>query len=136
MSFGSKIKKLREDRAMTQTELAEKLGVTLKTISNYETKNTRPRTQDMYKKIADFFNVDINFLLTVEDSFVLNSRDKFGYSGKKDAEKLIDNLSGLFAGGSLPEEDKDKLFNAIAESYYQAKLENKKYGKRKNKKDR
>ena len=126
MSFGAKLKQLREDRGLTQTELADKLGVTLKTISNYETKGTRPRTQDMYKKIAEFFNVDINFLLTVEDNFVLDS-------GKKDAENLVDNLSGLFAGGSLPEEDKDKLFNAIAEAYYEAKLENKKYGKNKNK---
>ena len=126
MSFGAKLKQLREDRGLTQTELADKLGVTLKTISNYETKGTRPRTQDMYKKIAEFFNVDINFLLTVEDNFVLDS-------AKKDAENLVDNLSGLFAGGSLPEEDKDKLFNAIAEAYYEAKLENKKYGKNKNK---
>ena len=38
MSFGSKLKQLREDRGLTQTELADKLGVTLKTISNYETK--------------------------------------------------------------------------------------------------
>lgn len=133
MSFGAKLKQLREDRCLTQTELADKLGVTLKTISNYETKGTRPRTQDMYKKIAEFFNVDINFLLTVEDNFVLDSAKRFGYSGKKDAENLVDNLSGLFAGGSLPEEDKDKLFNAIAEAYYEAKLENKKYGKNKNK---
>lgn len=47
MSFGAKLKQLREDRGLTQTELADKLGVTLKTISNYETKGTRPRTQDM-----------------------------------------------------------------------------------------
>lgn len=72
MSFGAKLKQLREDRGLTQTELADKLGVTLKTISNYETKGTRPRTQDMYKKIAEFFNIDINFLLTVEDNFVLD----------------------------------------------------------------
>ena len=92
MSFGAKLKQLREDRGLTQTELADKLGVTLKTISNYETKGTRPRTQDMYKKIAEFFNVDINFLLTVEDNFVLDSAKKFGYSGKKDAENLVYNL--------------------------------------------
>lgn len=75
--------------------------------------------------------MDINYLLTVEDSFIMDSRDKFGYHGARDSEKLLSTLSGLFAGGELPEEDKDKLFNAIAEAYYESKLKNKKYGKHK-----
>lgn len=134
MSFGMKLKELREEKNLTQTELAKYLGVTLKTISNYETKNVRPRTQEMYKKIADFFDVDINYLLTVEENFVLSSRDKFGNTGVKDSEKLLNTVSSLFAGGELPEEDKDKLFNAIAEAYYASKLENKKYSKFKDRK--
>lgn len=131
MSFGLKLKELREEKNLTQTELAKELGVSLKTISNYETKNARPRTQEMYRKIANFFDVDINYLLTVEDNFALDARDKFGYRGKRDSEKILNTVSGLFAGGELPDEDKDKLFNAIAEAYYKAKLENKKYGRRK-----
>lgn len=131
MSFGSKLKALREEKNLTQKELAEKLGVTLKTISNYETKDMRPRTQEMFEKVADFFDVDINFLLTVEDNFILSARNDFGYAGEKDSEKILNTLTQLFAGGELPEEDKEKLFNAIAEVYYESKLENKKYGRRK-----
>ena len=40
-------------------------------------------------------------------------------------------MAGLFAGGELPEEDKDVLFEAISEAYWQSKLKNKKYGKNK-----
>lgn len=40
-------------------------------------------------------------------------------------------MTGLFAGGELPEEDKDALFEAIQEAYWQSKIENKKYGNRK-----
>lgn len=130
MNFASKLRKLREDKGLTQRELADELGLSLKTISNYETKDVRPRTQEGYQKIADFFDVDVNYLLTLEDSFVMRAGEDFGPGGAKDAEKLLSSISGLFAGGSLPEEDKDKLFNAIAEAYYEAKLENKKYGRK------
>ena len=40
-------------------------------------------------------------------------------------------MAGLFAGGDLPDEDKDALFEAIQQAYWKAKLENKKYGRRK-----
>lgn len=131
MSFGKKIKELREKKGLTQVELAKILGTTVKTISNYEAKNMRPRRMDMFEKMADIFEVNVNFLLTEEDYFVMNSRDHFGYKGAMDATALVESMTGLFAGGELPEEDKDALFQAIQEAYWQSKIENKKYGKRK-----
>lgn len=131
MSFGKKIKELREKKGLTQSELAKILGTTLKTISNYETKNMRPRKMDMYKKMAEYFNVNINYLLTEEDYFIIRARDSFGYKGAEDAAVLVESMTGLFAGGELPEEDKDALFKAIQEAYWQSKLENKKYGSQK-----
>lgn len=130
MSFGKKLKELRESKGLTQTELANFLGTSLKTISNYEVKGVRPRTMDMFEKIAKFFDVDINYLLTEEDSFVISAGNKYGYKGTKDAESIISSMTGLFAGGELPEEDKDALFEAIQEAYWESKLENKKYGKK------
>ena len=44
MNFGNKIKSLREEKGLTQKELADMLGTSLKTISNYEVKGTRPCT--------------------------------------------------------------------------------------------
>ncbi|MGF3225947.1 helix-turn-helix domain-containing protein [Facklamia sp. P12932] len=131
MSFGKKLKQLREEKGLTQTELAEVLGTSLKTISNYEVKGTRPRRMDMYEKIADYFQVDINYLLTEGSSFIISAGSQYGYQGARDAEKLLSSMAGLFAGGELPEEDKDALFEAIQEAYWEAKLENKKYGKKK-----
>lgn len=131
MSFGKKVKALREKKGITQSELAEVLGITLKTVSNYETKDVRPRKMEMYKKISDFFEVNINYLLTEEDYFLMSANKKFGYKGRKDAQALIETMSGLFAGGELPEEDKEALFEAIQEAYWQSKIQNKKYGRRK-----
>ncbi len=126
MSFGDKLKTLREEKGLTQTELAEVLGTSLKTISNYEVKGVRPRKMDMYEKIADYFDVNINYLLTQDNDFVLEAAKTYGYEGAKDAEAILSSVTGLFAGGELPEEDRDALFSAIQEAYWEAKLEDKK----------
>lgn len=131
MSFGRKIKSLREKKGITQKDLADLLGTTSKTVSNYESRDLRPRKKEVYEKMAEIFDVNINYLLTDEEYFVIQSAESFGYKGAKDAQNLIESMTGLFAGGELPEEDKDTLFEAISEAYWQSKLENKKYGKRK-----
>lgn len=131
MSFGKKIKALREDKGLTQKQLAEMLGTSSKTVSNYENKNMRPRKMEMYNKMAQIFEVNVNYLLTEEEYFIVDSGNRFGYQGAKDARALVDSMTGLFAGGQLAEEDKDILFEAISQAYWQSKLENKKYGKRK-----
>ena len=53
---------LRKRAGLTQAELAEKLGVSRSTIGNYE-KGIRTPDYEMLEKIADYFNVDLNFLL-------------------------------------------------------------------------
>ena len=42
MDFAQKLKRLREKEGMTQTDLAEELGLSLKTISRYEVNGMRP----------------------------------------------------------------------------------------------
>ena len=80
----------------------------------------------MYEKIADYFDVNINYLLTQDNDFVLEAAKTYGYQGVKDAEAILSSVTGLFAGGELPEEDRDALFSAIQEAYWEAKLEDKK----------
>lgn len=55
--------KLRKKSGMTQEELAEKIGVSKATISNYENDITRPSCSKL-SKIADAFNVKVKDLLT------------------------------------------------------------------------
>ncbi|HGA0722895.1 TPA: XRE family transcriptional regulator, partial [Streptococcus agalactiae] len=42
-----------------------------------------------------------------------------------------EGLSSLFAGGEISDEDKDAAFEAITRAYWEAKRENKKYGRKK-----
>ncbi|HBL36580.1 MAG TPA: XRE family transcriptional regulator [Firmicutes bacterium] len=62
MSFGAKLRALREEQGLYQKDLAEKLELTQKTISNYEN-NERFPDQKTLHKIADLFNVSLDYLL-------------------------------------------------------------------------
>lgn len=64
---GQKIKSLREERFMTQDDLAEKMGTTRQTISRYES-GSRKTNQDVLFQLAEIFNVSINtFFPNVEN---------------------------------------------------------------------
>lgn len=131
MNFSSKLKELRESRNMTQTELGEKVGVSLRTIQNYEAGKSHPKQNHMYDKLAEALEVDVNYLLTRGEQFIAKSSEEFGYSGKKDAEELINDAKALFAGGELSDEDKETVLMALQEAFFEAKRENKKYGNKK-----
>lgn len=64
--FGNILKNLREEINLSQQELADKLNVTRQTISNYET-NKRLPNKEMFEIIADFFNVDMDYLYGMSD---------------------------------------------------------------------
>ena len=123
MTFGEKIKALRKDRGMTQKELAEALGLSLRTISNYETGGLRPRHDTTYDALAELFHVPKTYFFTEEDAFISAAEARYGKSGAQDARELVDGVIGLFAGGRLDEEDKQAVFEAIQEAYFRAKLE-------------
>lgn len=60
--LGDILKHLREERKITQKELAKYLGVSDRSVGYYENgKRTPP--PDMLEKIADFYNVSVDYLL-------------------------------------------------------------------------
>lgn len=66
-TIGNRIKKLRENRNMTQTELSEILGMkTYTTVSKWESDDNFPKGKDL-KKLAELFNVSSDYLLGIEE---------------------------------------------------------------------
>lgn len=57
--IGNKIRNLREQRSLTQEEIAEYLNTTPQTISRYEI-GDRKTNQDILFKLAEYFKVSIN----------------------------------------------------------------------------
>lgn len=62
MQYGNRIATLRDKKALTQEELAKKLGISRAALSHYE-KNRREPDYETLTKIADLFQVTIDYLL-------------------------------------------------------------------------
>lgn len=66
--LGDRVRKLREGRNMTQTELSEMLGMkTYTTVSKWEKNENFPKGKDL-KKLAEIFDVTSDYLLGLTDS--------------------------------------------------------------------
>lgn len=64
--FSNKLKNLRKKSGLTQAELSEKLGIGQSTIGMYESNIRRP-SYEVIKKIADYFNVTVDYLISDND---------------------------------------------------------------------
>lgn len=78
----NRIKDLREDRDLRQTDLAKATGIDQRTISNYETGKSSPDAYALIK-LADYFNVSIDFLV---------GRVNYNFYKKADKEKTIEDI--------------------------------------------
>lgn len=135
MKFGEKLKQLRLSKDLTQVETAQQIGVSIRTYQNYEMCKMYPKKTNIYGKIAIFFNVSTDYLLTDEERYIIDASEKGGFRALKDVQALVTEVGGLFAGGELSEDDKDKVMKTINDLYWKAKENNKKYTPKKYKKD-
>lgn len=135
MTFGEKVKNERNRLGLNQDELAKKIGVTRRVISSYENDSSRPRGTERYKKLAEALGVNINYLLSEDESFIADVEDNYGHRGAKQAKELLAEVTGLFAGGEMADEDMREMVDAIQEAYLIAKKNNKKYTPKKYRKD-
>ena len=135
MTFGEKVKNERNRLGLNQDELAKKIGVTRRVISSYENDSSRPRRTERYKKLAEALGVNINYLLSEDEAFIADVEDNYGHRGAKQAKELLAEVTGLFAGGEMADEDMREMVDAIQEAYLIAKKNNKKYTPKKYRKD-
>ena len=138
MKFGEKVRRLRNEQGLSQTELGKLCGLSLRTIRTYEVDGRYPKQREVYSKLAAALGCDVNYLLSEDEEFVLQAKQTYGYQGARDAEELIADISALFAGGELSEDAKDGVMRALQDAYWMAKEKNrekytpKKYRKNKN----
>lgn len=66
MQFSERLRALREDRDLTQTEVAKAVNVTQRNISFYETGKNEPDIETIIS-LAKFFNVSTDYILGLSD---------------------------------------------------------------------
>lgn len=79
-TFAERLKGLREEAGLTQKELAEIVGVTRPTMTNYENGDRYPK-REILESIMDYFNVDQAYI-----------------DGKQEIKRLVD-LTGTYEAG-------------------------------------
>lgn len=84
--FGKNLKALRESRAVTQVELADAIGVTSMTISNWESRGIgRPKNKDTIDRLCEVLDCSESDLFGISDGYyevaVLKGR-KVGAKGR------------------------------------------------------
>lgn len=82
------------------------------------------------KKIADALEISVSELLGDKETLIAEAGSKYGSRGAKQAKELMDEVTGLFAGGEMSDEDMDVMMKAIQDAYWIAKKNNKKYSRK------
>ena len=122
MKFGEKLRHIRVGRDMTQQQVMDAVGISNRTIILYEKGERIPRSESTYRKLSEFFDVPVDFWTTEsDDDFRLTSMYAHGEQGKIQAERLVSEIAGLFAGGKLSDEDTDAVMLALQKAYWEVK---------------
>lgn len=125
MTFSERLKSLREERGLTQVQLGNLSGISTRMIQKYES-GSRPQV-DSAQKLAEALKISVSELLGESGTLVAEAGEKYGTRGAKQAEQLMSEVIGLFAGGEMAEEDMDVMMKAISDAYWIAKEKNRKY---------
>lgn len=112
MNLGERLKKLRLEKGVSQTDLAKQFNIARSTLSQYES-NQRTPSDEIKIKLSEYFNVSTDYLL-----------------GKTDIKNYTEDPNITIALHSdtdyddLPQEARDEIFNFI--DYVRNKYKDKK----------
>lgn len=112
ISIGKQIRELRKQKGLNQSQLAEKIGVSLTQLQRYENKDIQPPA-DVLKKLADTFNTSIDFLV-------------YGNTQQKAQQSIKDNelLAQFKAVDELDNKDKSTIKDIIDAFIKRSRLKN------------
>lgn len=93
--FNTRLRTLRQEKKLTQSELAQEMNVAKTTIAAYEQGKNEP-SMSMLIKISDFFNVSIDYLLGNSDGRIISDQELYDRLGLTDeAICSLEHLSNL-----------------------------------------
>ncbi|MBV4415111.1 helix-turn-helix domain-containing protein [Clostridium tyrobutyricum] len=135
MLFGDRLRYLREEKGVTQKELGNFINVSDRVVGYYEANDRFPKDEKTIKKIADYFNVSIDYLLGRTDNKTNQNsdidKDDFEFKTPQEAMKFILNQPAIAGyGGFEPNKMSDSEIMEFAnELLHQLKLLGYKYKK-------
>lgn len=125
-NFPNALKRLRNNKGLTQAELASALGVGKSTISMYEVGAREPDFEGL-EIIADFFNVPLAELIMDEHFPALTKKDERDIA--RDLEGILKRMESsealMFDGNPMSDDAKESILAAMKLGLEAAKSKNK-----------
>lgn len=104
-TIGKHLQELRKARRLTQQQLADKMGVTRATVSNYEVGRRTPHLSEL-KRFAEFYGVGLDY---------------FGVASTDEIFDLLSRAKAVFESNDVSKETKDELHLALMQFYLSVK---------------
>lgn len=121
MKFGEKVRRLRREAGLTQSQLAAQAKLGLRTVISYEKGESYPKKRSVYDDLAAIFGVDVNYLRTEDEEFLTVAAERYGAAGQRGARNALEQAKVAFAGGELSEEDRVAFMLEIQKLYLESK---------------
>ena len=128
--FPEKLRTVRKEKELNQTELAQAVGLTQRSLTNYECGRAIPRPATI-RKLAEALDVTVEYLTNdatddpdarrAEEAQIEAARAQFGSKGAREAADLLERNRAFLAGGTVDQETKDAFFQALMTAYVTAK---------------
>jgi transcriptional regulator with XRE-family HTH domain len=114
MKYGNRIAQLRDEKRLTQEELAQKVGINRAALSHYEN-NRREPDYETLQRIATFFHVSIDYLMGgVQDTSKITDPDvKQFVDGLELSDQALLEKFALTVDGKKLTPDEAKRFIAF-----------------------
>ena len=125
VTFGEKIKLLRKQNNITQTQLAELTGVSLRTIINYEKYDKKPKQPEMYELLAKALNTEVSELQNTKGDYVSITKKKLTKTQQTPVDFLSAEINRIFASDKVSDEDKLTLLLNVEKSFWKHNLKRK-----------
>ena len=110
ISFSERLRALRKERGLNQTELATALNVTFGTVSIWE-RGVRKPEMDTIEKISDYFDVSLGYLLgSTDNRQPIEGRETGQWIPENDHDTMLKYMI-LFS--QLSDESKEALKSMI-----------------------
>lgn len=100
-TIGEKLKTLRRGRKLTQVELAEKMGLSRATISNYEVGRRSPHLSEL-RRFATFYGVSLDY---------------FGIEATDESFELLARARSVLGNKDIPKSERERVYKEIMKMY-------------------
>lgn len=107
----NRLKELRHEKNLSQTDIAKALGVTRQAISLYEKGDREPKI-DTWQKLADFFKVPTEYLMGITNDRVTLTVNDLNPAEEDAYKRITEMLSEDYPKGSI---SKNKIGRLLAD---------------------